>query len=90
MFNINISGKRQSKLTVKEKLKIIDELSRPKPPSKRSLAKRYDISEGAIRYILNIRKTISDSAFKLSDNLINSTMRSTKPQYADLEENLYS
>ena len=65
-------------------------MSRPKPPSKRSLAKRYDISEGAIRYILNIRKTISDSAFKLSDNLINSTMRSTKPQYADLEETFYS
>ena len=85
-----MSGKRKSKLTVKKKLEIIDELSRPKPPSKRSLARRYDVSEGAIRYIWINRKTISDSAFKLSDNLINSISRSTKPQYADLEEKLYS
>ena len=33
---------------------------------------------------------MSDSALKLSDNLINSISRSTKPQWADFEEKLYS
>ena len=49
VFIIKMSEKRTSKLTIKSKLEIIKELLNPKPPSKRSLARRYNITEGSIR-----------------------------------------
>ena len=87
---IKMSEKRTSKLTIKSKLEIIEELLKPKPPSKRSLARRYDVTEGSIRYIWSNRKIIKDSTFQMSDTMINSISRTIKPQYADLEDKLYS
>ena len=47
------NNKRSSKryLTEQERLEIIRKLSRPNPPSKRSLAREYNINEKAVRKI---------------------------------------
>ena len=85
-----MTEKKTSKLTIKSKLEIIEELSKPKPSSKRSLARRYNVTEGSIRYIWSKRKIIKDSAFQMSYTMINSISRKVKPQYTDLEDKLYS
>ena len=89
-FIIKMSEKRTSKLTIKSIFEINEELLKPKPPSKKSLARSYNITEGSIRYILSKRKIIKDSAFQISDTMINSISRTVKPQYIDLEDKLYS
>ena len=38
-------------LNEQERLDIIRKLRRPNPPSKRSIAREYNVSEGAIQYI---------------------------------------
>jgi len=85
-----MTEKKTSKLTIKSKLEIIEELSKPKPSSKRSLARRYNVTEGSIRYIWSKRKIIKDSSSQMSDTMINNFSRTVKPQYADLEDKLYS
>ena len=72
VFLNKMSEKRTSRLSIKSKLEIIEELLKAKPPSKRSLARRYDVTEGSIRYISSNRKIIKHSAIQISDTMINS------------------
>ena len=90
IFIIKMCEKRTSKLTIKSIFEINEELLKPKPSSKKSLARSYNITEGSIRYILSKRKIIKDSAFQMSYTMINSISRKVKPQYTDLEDKLYS
>ncbi len=45
-------------LNEQEQLEIIRRLSKPNPPSKRSLAHEYNVSEGAVRYVWNKKDEI--------------------------------
>ena len=85
-----MSGKKQAKLTIKRKLEIIDELSQSQPPSKRSLGRKYGVTEGAIRYIWSNKEKIRGDAVSFSHKLQNTVCRSTPAQYADMEEILFN
>ncbi len=86
-----MSGKTQAnKLTKKRKLDIFDELSHPHPPSKRSLGRKYGVSETAIRYIWISREKIKSNAVNLSAELQGTLYRSAPAQYPDLEDKLFS
>ena len=64
------NNKRSSKryLTEQERLEIIRKLSRPNPPSKRSLAWEYNINEKAVRKIWSKKDDIEQRSSLMSDD----------------------
>ena len=63
--------KKKKYLTIAQKLEIINELDKPTPPSKRSLGRRFNVQEGAIRYVWSNREEIKKRSSQLPEDFKN-------------------
>ena len=59
---------KSKRLTIAEKLQIIKELSEPNHESKRSLGKKFGVSEAAIRQTWNSRDDIRKRSAELTED----------------------
>jgi Tc5 transposase DNA-binding domain len=80
------TGKR---LNESQRLQVIAKLQRNDAPSKRALAREYDVSEGAIRKIWNERQTIQQRTAMMSDTARKNSFRSTVGRFQPVEDALY-
>ena len=60
MSSKNGNKKGAKRLTEQDRLEIITKLSRPNPPSKRYLAREYNVDEKAVRQIWSKKDEIED------------------------------
>ena len=67
-------GKR---LSESERLEVIAKLSVPSAPSKRSLAREYGVSEGAIRKIMKNKEGIQKRSSLMSEEGKRNTLRAS-------------
>ena len=79
-------GKR---LSESERLEVIAKLSVPSAPSKRSLAREYGVSEGAIRKIMKNKEGIQKRSSLMSDEGKRNTLRASIGRFSELEDVLY-
>ena len=84
-----MDSKAKKQLSLKRKLEIIQELEKNNPPSKRSLGRKHEVTEAAIRYIWKNKDVIKSRATNMSDKLQSSLTKSTHAKYPDLENKLY-
>ena len=80
------AGKRLSDV---QRLEIIQSLDSSNPPSKRQLARQYEVDEKTIRKIYLQRGTIMRRAERVSDKCRSETFRARKAKYEELEDKLY-
>jgi len=59
------------------------------PPSKRTLAREYDVSEGTIRKVWEKRDSILERSTLLSEEVKQNTFRASVGQFTELEDMLY-
>jgi hypothetical protein len=85
------NDKRSSKhyLTEQERLEIIRKLSRPNPPSKRSLAREYNINEKAVRKIWSKKDDIEQRSSLMTAEARASTFRHSKGHFPQIEDQLF-
>ena len=62
-----MDSKAKKQLSLKRKLEIIQELEKNNPPSKRSLGRKHEVTEAAIRYIWKNKDVIKSRAKNMSD-----------------------
>jgi hypothetical protein len=86
--NDNRSSKRY--LTEQERLEIIRKLSRPNPPSKRSLTREYNINEKAVRKIWSKKDDIEQRSSLMTAEARASTFRPSKGQFPQIEDQLFT
>jgi hypothetical protein len=79
-------GKR---LNESQRYEIISKLSKTNPPSKRALAREYDVSEGAIRKVWEKRDSILERFALLSEEAKQKTFRASVGRFIELEDMLY-
>ena len=80
------TGKR---LNESQRCEIIAKLSKTNAPSKRALAREYDINEGAIRKMWDKREEILERSSKMSLEAKEKTFRSSIGRFTHLEDLLY-
>ena len=80
------NGKR---LNESQRCEIISKLSKTNPPGKRALAREYDVSEGAIRKVWEIRESILERSVLLSEKAKGTRFRASVGRNPELEEMLY-
>ena len=80
------SGKR---LNEAERCEIIAKLQKINSPSKRSLAREYDVSEGAIRKVWENRDKILERTALMSEKSKQNTFRASVGHFTELEDMLY-
>ena len=80
------NGKR---LNDSQRCEIISKLSKTNPPSKRALAREYDVNEGAIRKVWEIRESILERSALLSEEAKGTRFRASVGRNPELEEMLY-
>ena len=80
------SGKH---LNEAERCEIIAKLQKINPPSKRSLAREYDVSEGAIRKVWENRDKILERSALMSEEAKQNTFRASVGHFTELEDMLY-
>ena len=85
----NSSGNKKRKISINDKLLIIKELEKSNPPSKRSLAKRFDMNESSIRYIWSIREEIKKRCEFLPEQYKAKKKKFTPPKFPKLEDHLF-
>jgi hypothetical protein len=59
------------------------------PPSKRALAREYDVSEGAIRKVWEKQDSILERSTLLSEEAKQKTFRASVGRFTELEDMLY-
>jgi hypothetical protein len=69
--------------------KIISKLSKTNAPSKRALAREYNVSEGAIRKVWDNREAILEQSALLSEEAKERTFRASVGRFTKLEDMLY-
>jgi hypothetical protein len=74
-------GKR---LSDSKRVDIVRKLQRPHAPSKRAIARDYDISEGAIRKLWNQRDAIISSTEDRQENTRASAFRMRQTRFPEL------
>jgi hypothetical protein len=77
------------RLNEAERNEIILQLSTKKPPSKRSLARSYNVSEGAIRKVWLNKDNIQNRSALMSEKTKKTTFRSSVGRHPELEEKLF-
>ena len=82
----NPNGKR---LNESERCEIIAKLSKTSAPSKRAIAREYDVSEGAIRKIWQNREAIQERSVLLNEEAKKQTYRASVGRFTELEDMLY-
>ncbi|KAF5185902.1 Tigger transposable element-derived protein [Thalictrum thalictroides] len=85
-MSVNQNGKR---LNESERCEIISKLSSNNPPSKRSVARQYGVSEGAIRKVWINRESITTRSAQFSDETKKQTYRAAAGRWSDVENKLY-
>lgn len=80
------NGKR---LNESQRCEIIAKLSKTDAPSKRVIAREYDVSEGAIRKVWSKREKILERSALMSDEVKEKTFRSSVGRFTELEDMLY-
>lgn len=84
-------GKKTCKrLSEKDRLEIISKLSRPDPPSKRSIAREYDVSDGSVRKIWKQKEEIQVRSMLMSPETRARTFRQSKGNFPEVEERLFT
>ena len=83
------SKERSKRLNESQRLDIIAKLSKPNPPSKRSVARVYEVSEGAIRKIWENREAIQQRCALMSQESKTQTFRASVPRFSEIEDKLY-
>jgi len=76
-------------LNESQRCEIISKLSKTNPPSKRALAREYDVSEGAIRKVWEKRDSILEQSALLSEEANQKTFRASVGRFTELEDMLY-
>jgi hypothetical protein len=79
----------RKRLNESQRCEIISKLSKTNPPSKRSLARKYEVSETAIRSIWKNRESILERSALLSEEQKKKTFRASQGQFTELEKMLY-
>jgi len=80
------NGKR---LNESQRCEIIAKLSKTDAPSKRAIAREYDVTEGAIRKVWDKREQILERYALMSDEAKEKTFRSSVGRFTKLENMLY-
>ncbi len=70
-------------------IEIISKLSKTDPPSKRALAREYDVSEGAIWKVWEKQDSILERSALLSKEAKQKTFRASVGRFTELEDMLY-
>jgi hypothetical protein len=84
------SSKGTRKRLIKlQRLEVISKLKRVDPPSIRSLARVYDVSEGAIRKIWNERENMQQRTALISDAAQKTSFWSTVGRFRPIKDTLY-
>jgi len=81
-----LTGKR---LNESQHCEIISKLSKTNPPSKRALAREYDVNEGAIRKVWEKRDSILEQSALLFEEAKQKTFRASVGRFTELEDMLY-
>ena len=77
------------RLSESQRLEVIAKLSVPSAPIKRSLAREYGVSEGAIRKIMKNQEGIQKRSALMSEEGKRKTLRVSIGQFYELEDILY-
>jgi hypothetical protein len=80
------NGKR---LNESQRCEIIAKLSKTNAPSKRAIAREYDVTEGAIRKVWDKREQILERFAIMSNEAKEKTFRSSVGRFTKLEDVLY-
>jgi hypothetical protein len=80
------NGKR---LNESQQCEIIAKLSKTDAPSKRAIARKYDVTEGTIRKVWDKREQILERSALMSDEAKKKTFRSSVGHFTKLEDMLY-
>jgi DNA-binding transcriptional regulator YhcF (GntR family) len=80
------NGKR---LNEHQRCEIISKLSKTNAPSKRALAQEYNVSEGAIQKVWDIREAILEESALLYEEAKEKTFQTSVGQFTELEDMLY-
>jgi len=83
-----MSGKI-NRLNESQRFEVISKLSQPNPPSKRSIARQYDVSETAIRKVWSKREEIRKRSSLMSEEAKKKTFRASVGRFTELEDKLY-
>jgi DNA-binding transcriptional regulator YhcF (GntR family) len=85
-----MSKKLTSKrLNESQRCEIISKLSKTKPPSKRALAREYDVNKGAIRKVWEKRDSILERSALLSKEAKQKTFRASVGRFIIIMNGLY-
>ena len=83
-----MSGKVK-RLNESLRLEVISRLSKPNPPSKRSVARQYEVSEAAIRKVWSKCEVIRKRSALMSEEAKKKTFRAFVGRFTKLEDKLY-
>lgn len=83
-------GGSEKRLNEQERLDIIRKLRRPNPPSKRSIAREYNVSEGAIRYIWTKRDEIEQRSGSMTPEARGTIYRQSNGHFPQVESQLFT
>jgi hypothetical protein len=81
-----LTGRR---LNESQRCEIISKLSKTNPPSKRALAREYDVSKDAIRKVWEKQNSILERSALLSEEAKQKTFRASVRRFTELEDMLY-
>ena len=84
-----VRGKKYEQLSIQSKLLIIKELQNNKPPSMRSLGRKYDVNESTIRYLWNTKNVYLKRSSSVPDSYKSKRTKLPSPKFQDLEDKLY-
>ena len=77
------------RLNESQRLEVISKLNQPNPPSKRSIARQYEVSETAIRKIWLNRENIRKRSALMSEETKKKKLRASVGRFTELEDKLY-
>ena len=83
-----MSGKVK-RLNESERLEVICRSNQPNPPSKRSIARQYSMSEAAIRKVWSKREDIRKRSALMSEEAKKKTFRAPVGSFTEVEDKLY-
>jgi hypothetical protein len=79
----------RKRLNESQRCEIIAKLSKTDAASKRAIARKYDVSEGAIRKVWDKREQILERYALMSNEAKEKTFRSSVGRFTELEDMLY-
>jgi len=79
----------RKRLNESQRCEIIAKLNKTDAPSKRAIARKYDVTEGAIRKVWDKQEQILEQYALMSDETKEKTFRSSVGRFTKLEDMLY-